>query len=388
MCPRSSAFTLNIGIDCRFIQDKFHGIGRYAYQVLSHLCSLEGKHHITAFVDPSLPNSRFQFDALTQSGRLTIYPISIPLYHVPDLWAWRAILRDANVDVFHSPYFWAPLLAECPIVVTIHDMIFDRYPEYMPQRQFALIYKIMSRLAIRRSRKVIAVSEATRYDLQLYAGVDGGKVCVVPEGVDVSFKAVSDSQVCHAIRQRYGLPPSYVLALGARRPHKNIARLVAGFSRVAAQVPHALVLVGAIDDRFPREVTSTIGRLKAEGRIIETGYVVEGDLPALYTLADLFVQPSIIEGFGLPVLEAMACGCPVACSNTSSLPEVAGDAALLFDPLSEARIADVLRRALTSQELRRELSRRGSRRAGEFTWEAAAELTLDVYHHAAGHHYG
>jgi glycosyltransferase involved in cell wall biosynthesis len=117
---------------------------------------------------------------------------------------------------------------------------------------------------------------------------------------------------------------------------------------------------------------------------MEIGYVAEADLPMLYTMADLFVQPSIIEGFGLPVLEAMACGCPVACSNTSSLPEVAGDAALLFDPLSEAQIADTLRRGLTSEALRRKLAGCGLRRAAEFTWERAAEHTLHVYYQAMG----
>jgi glycosyltransferase involved in cell wall biosynthesis len=387
MALQSARSKLHIGIDCRFIQDKFHGIGRYAYHILSHLCALDGEHHITAFVDPSLPNSRFQLDTLVQSGRLTICPISIPLYHPRELWTWRSVLRKAVVDVFHSPYFWAPLRVGCPMVITIHDMIFDRYPEYMPRRHLALIYKVMTRLATRRACKVIAVSDATRQDIQAYTRVDAGKLCVIPEGVDRLFTPVSDPQALLDVRRRYGLPQQYVLALGARRPHKNIARLVAAFSRISAEIPHALVLVGAIDQRFPAEMSGAIDGLKAAGRIMEIGYVAEADLPMLYTMADLFAQPSIIEGFGLPVLEAMACGCPVACSNTSSLPEVAGDATLLFDPLSEAQIADTLRRGLSSQELRRELAGCGLRRAAEFTWEIAAERTLNVYYHAVRHKY-
>lgn len=381
---RRATGSLTIGIDCRFIQDKFHGIGRYTYQLLSHLCALEGEHRVVAFVDRSLPNMRFPLDALADHGRLTLWPIKVPLYHPSELTAWPRLLRAAPVDVLHVPYFWSPLALPCPLVTTIHDMIFDRHPEYMPQPHLRAVYWLGSRAAIRRSRRIIAVSEATRADIVAYGGGEAGRVCVVPEGVEPSFAPVRDGAALRAIRARYGLPERYVLALGARRPHKNIARLVEAFATIAGELPHALVLAGEIDPRFDNAPSPLVRRLRAEGRLVETGFVAEQDLPALYSLAELFVQPSIIEGFGLPVLEAMACGCAVACADSSSLPEVAGDDALLFDPRDSAAIATVLRAALAAPAMRADLARRGVARAAGFSWERAARETFAVYTAAAG----
>ncbi len=383
-----SASPLTIGIDCRFIQDKFHGIGRYTYHLLQHLCSSPGEHTVVAYVDPAVPNSRFPLDMLRRQPRCELRAVHIPLYHPVELVAWRAALRARPIDVFHTPYFWAPALLPCPLVTTIHDMIFDRYPEYMPQRHLAMIYRIASRAAMRQSRQIIAVSQATGDDIVQLTRTPASKVCVVPEGVDAAFGPIANAEQLRDVRARYDLPASYVLALGARRPHKNIGRLVEAFSQIADAVPHALVLVGAIDTRFTAGVSETLDRLRQAGRVREIGHVAEADLPSLYTLADLFVQPSIIEGFGLPLLEAMACGCPVACANTSSLPEVGGDAAIQFDPYDVAAIATSLTRALGAPDMRADMARRGLSRARMFRWETAAAQTLDVYRRAAGGRHG
>jgi alpha-1,3-rhamnosyl/mannosyltransferase len=382
--PQRRPGRLTIGLDCRFIQDKFHGIGRYTYQLLTHLCALEGDHEVVAFVDPALPNTRFPLDALASGGRLALHPIRVPLYHPAELTAWPRILRARSVDVLHVPYFWSPLALPCPLVTTIHDMIFDRYPEYMPRPHLRAVYWLSSRAAIRRSRRIIAVSEATRADILAYGGGDVGRVRVVPEGVEPSFAPVRDPAALRAIRERYALPERYVLALGARRPHKNIARLVEAFAAVADDLPHTLVLAGDADRRFDDEAAPALRHLRSRGRVVETGFVAETDLPALYSMAELFVQPSIIEGFGLPVLEAMACGCAVACADSSSLPEVAGDDALLFDPRDSAAMAMVLRAALGAPALRADLARRGRTRAAAFSWERTARETLGVYHAAVG----
>lgn len=370
---------ITIGVDCRFIQDKFHGIGRYTYKLLTSLSSLEGSHRVIAFVDPSLPNSRFPINKLAQSDNIEIRTISIPLYHPRELWSWYAELRQSPVDVFHSPYFWSPMLLPCPLITTIHDMIYDRYPNYIPARRFALVYKVTSRLALKKSRRVIAISEATRSDIIHFTNTERKKIVVVQPSVDAWFTPIHDERTRQDVRQRYGLPSTYILAVGARRPHKNIGRLIASFSRIAANIPHALVLVGSIDKRFPIEAADDIIRLKREGRILEIAEVAESDMPTLYSMADLFVQPSIIEGFGLPVLEAMACGCPVACSNTTSLPEVAGNAAMYFDPLSEVEIDKSIRETVLSPDLLRDLAQRGLRRAAQFSRRTEAQRTLEVY---------
>jgi alpha-1,3-rhamnosyl/mannosyltransferase len=375
----AGAASLTIGIDGRFLQDKFHGIGRYLYGLLTGLCALPGQHRVVLFFDPSLPNQRFPLDQLASSGRLELYPIAFPLYSPREIWNWLRVLRIKPVDVFHAPYIWAPTLLPCPLVTTFHDMIFDHYPEYIPGRRFLIPYKVMSRLALIKSKRVIAVSQATRDDIVAFAGFGSAKIDTILLGVEPSFKPVTDEAERARVRNRYALPESYILALGARRPHKNIRRLIAAFDKLAADTQQTLILVGDVDPRFGDDATPAIARLKAQGRLCEIGHVAEQDLPALYSMADVFVQPSIIEGFGLPVLEAMACGCPVACSNTSSLPEVAGGAALLFDPLSEDQIASAIGQLLSSRDLRQQLTSAGLRRANQLTWAATALQTLNVY---------
>jgi glycosyltransferase involved in cell wall biosynthesis len=317
-------------------------------------------------------------DGNLPAGKLQIRSIGIPAYHPRGLWAWRAILRDCAIDIFHAPYHvWAPALLPCPLVSTVHDMIFDRYPRYMPQGYQWPAYKVVSALAVRRSRRVIADSQATKRDIVRFTRADADKISVIHLGVDPRFGLVLGERRHREVRERYGLPATYMLALGAWRPHKNTLRLLKAFAAIAGDVPHALVLVGNVE--AGRQSSRALAALRHSRRLIELDYVPEADLPVLYSMADLFVHPSIIEGFGLPVLEAMACGCPVVCSNTSSLPEAAGDAALLFDPFSTQDLAAALGRALSSIDLRRELSQRGLRRAGMFTWERATAETLSVY---------
>jgi glycosyltransferase involved in cell wall biosynthesis len=378
-----NAARLTIGIDGRFLQDKFHGIGRYTYGLLTGLGSIEGDHRVIVFWDPALPNSRFPLHRVARPGKLEFHRISVPLYGFQELWAWPLQLHRTPVDVFHSPYFWSPVLLPCPLVITVHDMIFDRYPQYIPGARYLLPYRMMSRLAFRMASRIITVSEATARDIVQFAGTRKDKIVTVLSGVDKGFHSIATNDECCRVRSKYALPASYVLVVGARRPHKNIARLVAAFSRIRGEVSQSLVLVGSIDERFVDGAANGIAMLKGEGRVLEIAHVDEQDLPTIYSMADLFVQPSIIEGFGLPVLEAMTCGCPVACSNTSSLPEVAGDAAILFDPRSDVAIAETMRKVLTSSDLRQSLSRRGLQQADRFTWEAAATTTLDVYRSAA-----
>ncbi|HJZ48892.1 MAG TPA: glycosyltransferase family 1 protein [Roseiflexaceae bacterium] len=370
---------LAIGIDCRFIHERWDGIGRYSYSLLAGLCGMAGAHRIVAFVDAAHPNRLDQLNGFVRSGKLQIQPIEFSAFHPRAIWRWRVILREHPVDRFYMPYHvWAPVRLPCPLISMVYDQIFDRYPRYMPHGYLWPLYKLASYLAIRRSDRIITCSHATERDIVRFTGVDGHKITVIPLGVDARFRPVHDPHQRQIVRTRYGLPEKFVLALGTRRPHKNINRLVAGFAHIAGDVPQTLVIVGPTGGGA-RLRSRTIAALTRQRRIIELQYVEERDLAALYSMAELFVQPSIIEGFGLPVLEAMACGCPVACSNTTSLPEVAGDAALLFDPISVPALAAALRQALLSSDLRHDLSQRGLRRAGQFSWEQTVATTMIIF---------
>jgi alpha-1,3-rhamnosyl/mannosyltransferase len=372
--------TLTIGIDCRCIHDRRDGIARYISQLVAGLCAAEGDHRIVAFVDAArrLPDA-----IASASAKLRSHAIPIPVFHPRGLWAWRSILREQPIDLFHAPYHvWAPARLPCPMITTVHDLIYDRYPQYMPHGYTWPAYKIMSAHAVSHSSHILTVSQATKRDIVRFHRADARKITVTPLGVDARFTPAIDARRREQVRERYRLPKAYTLALGARRLHKNTRRLMGAFTKIAHDVPHTLVLVGSAKaaERWP---SPALAALRRDGRLIELEYVADADLPALYALADLFVQPSMIEGFGLPVIEAMACGCPVVCSNTSSLPEVAGDAALLFDPSSTHDLAATLLRALSSVGLRQELAQRGRRRAAIFTWERAIAETLSVYRSCA-----
>ena len=369
---------LTIGIDCRFIHARWDGIGRYSHSLVAGLCAIAGAHRIVAFVDAAHPNRLDQLDGFVGSGKLQIQPIEYSAFHPRAIWRWRAILREHPVDRFYTPYHvWAPVQLPCPLISMVHDLIYDRYPLSMPHAYAWPLYKLASNLAIRRSDRIIAPSHVTAYDIVRFTGVDADKITVIPLGVDARFRHVHDPHQRQVVRTRYGLPEKFVLALGTRRRHKNINRLVAGFAHIAGDVPQTLVIVGPTGGAWLR--SRAIVALTRQRRIIELQYVEEQDLATLYSMAELFVQPSIIEGFGLPVLEAMACGCPVACSNTSSLLEVAGDAALLFDPFSVPALAAALRQALLSSALRHDLSQRGLRQASQFSWERTVADTLIVF---------
>jgi alpha-1,3-rhamnosyl/mannosyltransferase len=228
---------------------------------------------------------------------------------------------------------------------------------------------------------VIAVSAATRADLLRHFRVPAERVVVIPEAVDAEFRPRPMEEV-QAVRQRYHLPEHYLLYLGINKQHKNLVRLVEAYARLEPGVP-ALVLAGREDPRYP-QARQRAAELGLAERVRFPGDIANADLPALYSGAMLFVFPSLYEGFGLPPLEAMACGTPVACSQASSLPEVVGEATLRFDPYDVEAIAQGLRQAVQDEPLRKHLGEAGVARAAQFTWERAARETMRVYDEVTG----
>jgi alpha-1,3-rhamnosyl/mannosyltransferase len=358
-----------IVIDTRTATDHFPGIGRYVANLAQVLRQVAPDLNLSLLTDPSAMAT-----CLTLPDLPHIACCASP-FSVRQQWAVPAALRRARATLYHSPYYLMPYRPGVPTVLTIHDLIPLLFPHHSTA-QARLLFRWAMALALRAARRVIAISEATRRDLLAHFRVPAAHVVVAPEAADPSFRPRPAAEV-ETVRRKYGLSGQYILYLGSNKPHKNLLHLVEAFSRLTPHTSH-LVIAGVWDPRYP-EVRQRAEALGLEERVCFLGPVAESDLPAVYSGATLFAFPSLYEGFGLPVLEAMACGAPVVCSNTSSLPEVAGDAALTFDPTSIDAIADALRRLLSDSELRAELRTRGLHRAAQFSWERTAQETLAVY---------
>jgi glycosyltransferase involved in cell wall biosynthesis len=289
------------------------------------------------------------------------------------------IAARAGIDLLHSLGSTAPAWGRFRRVVTIHDLIYRRFPEaHMGIRDLGM--RVLVPLAARRSHRVMADSQSTRRDIIELLGTAPGRVDVVPLGLGTLRRAEARPE--HEIRERFELDRRrLLLSLSAKRPHKNLATLLSALARVPAERRPVLVLPGYATP-YEGELQDRARALGLERDVRFANWVSDGELEGLWEAADAFVFPSLYEGFGLPVLEAMARGVPVACSNASSLPEVAGDAAILFEPHDEAAIAAAIERLLGDESEAARLRTAGLRRAGEFSWERTARATLEVYRRA------
>jgi glycosyltransferase involved in cell wall biosynthesis len=303
----------------------------------------------------------------------TLYP-SWDLLRRPAL---PASLADAAIVHATNPAAVPPVREDQRLVVTIHDLAFQRFPELFP-RDWRWLYRAGLRAAVKRADAILVPSQSTANDLMAARSVPASRVHVTP----LAPSLVATSQDPAGTLARLGVAQPYVLSVGTLEPRKNLVRLLRAYRQVAPEVPHTLVLAGTPGWRI-EELEAELAR-PGPGTIVRTGSVSGEDLDVLYRGADVFAYPSLHEGFGLPVLEAMARGVPTLASNVSSLPQVAGDAALLVDPTDVSEIAEGLARLLTDPALADDLRQRGLQRAATFTWAATARATLGVYRHLMG----
>jgi glycosyltransferase involved in cell wall biosynthesis len=291
-------------------------------------------------------------------------------------------LRSQAVDVLHSPHHTTPLLvAGCRRVVTFHDLTFFILPERYPRSRL-LYFRSISWAAAKAADMLVCPSRAVRDDIVRILRAPPEKVRPIAEAAAPSFGVIDDRAVIDRLRHKYVLPDRFILSVGSLEPGKNRTTLLQAFAQLRRRgLAHKLVVTGQRAWRCGNDFRLA-DELGLKGEVIFTGYVAPGEMPALYNAADLFVFPSLYEGFGLPVLEAMACGVPVVASNVSSIPEVAGDAALLTDPRDAEAICDAMEHILKDGDLRSDLRRRGLERAATFSWEKAARETVAVYEEA------
>ena len=357
-------------LDARTDDPHFPGIGRYTRNLAHGLARTEASSDELVLLGGR---------ATRTAGRTRTAAVAASPFSLRQQWMIPALLRRLGAHLYHSPYYLMPFRPRVACVVTIHDLIPMRFSQYFSTVQRA-VYRLAVGRAVHAARLVIAVSEATRRDIVSVLHLDPRRVVVVPEGVDPLFRPQAPP-VIEALRRRLGVPDRYALYVGSNKPHKNLVRLVDAWAAVRPEVP--LVVAGPWDPRFP-DARRRGATLEAAGRIRWIGYVPDTDLPALYAGAACVVVPSEFEGFGLPVLEAMACGAPVACATTGSLPEVAGDAAALFDPFDTDAITTTVDALLGDEAHRAALAHRGLAHAATFSWDAAARQTWDVYRRAVG----
>jgi len=280
-----------------------------------------------------------------------------------------------HVSVVLSTGTEGTLLPPLPQVVTVHDIIPLLFPSLHRHASELVFFRHLLPQVLRRSSAIIAVSQSTKDDIIKFYHLPAEKIHVIYEGYDTElFHPHQDTQ---AVARLYGLE-HYIHYGGNILPHKNVAKLIQAFKLIASKVPHQLVLQGRRDSMYAPELEALVRELDLEGRVVFLGYVPLNHLPRLYSGATVFVTVSLSEGFGLPPLEAMACGAPVVASRASSLPEVVGDAGILVDPSDTEQIADALLRVIEHPALRAELSRDSVNRAAQFSWSTAARQTLEL----------
>jgi glycosyltransferase involved in cell wall biosynthesis len=365
-----------IVLDARTATNHFPGISRYVVNLAHALMRIAPDLNLVLLHDPSAASTRLVLPNLTR--------IECPVspFSVRQQWSVPRQLRRAEVKLYHTPYYLMPYRPGVPAVFTCHDLIPLVYPQYFSATQ-RLIYRLANALALKTVSMTIVVSQATKADLLRYFRFDPQRITIIPEAADRHFCPQPPERIA-AARNKYVLPERYVLYLGSNKPHKNLVCLVQAWQMENVKHPMSntkLVIAGQWDGRYT-EARRLVEELGMKNQVIFAGAVEENDLPALYSGAELFVFPSLYEGFGLPVLEAMACGTPVVCSSASSLPEVAGNAAILVpSPTQVDTLAAAIGQVLREEELRQVMRQDSLAQAARFSWERTAYETLAVYEH-------
>ncbi len=372
-----------IGIDITSALTQGGGIGRYTRELVRALVALESDNQYQLFSaritkpyplpDPLPQQSNVTYKAAPLSERWLYrlwYRARLPL---PVQWV------TGKLDLFHSPDFvLPPVNGSIPTLLTVHDLSFVHYPEVYPVPLVAYLNEVVP-WSVGRATHILADSVATKTDLVSVWGVQDEKVTVLYSGVSDRFKPVNDGQATAMVGEKYGIGERpYVLAVGTVQPRKNYQMLIRAFKGVAEQFPHKLVFAGG-KGWMEEEMTAEVQRQGLEDRVIFTGFVDDDDLPALYSGASLLAFPSLYEGFGLPILEAMACGLPALISNASCLPEVGGDVAVQISPGDEPAWTQSMIALLGDPARLEEMKIAGFKQARRFTWEMAAKQLVELY---------
>jgi len=368
---------MKIALDLRRINNP--GIGRYMKCLTDAVLSQAPEHDYLLILPPAADDAIVAGNGKAEK----IFP-GIKYYSVREQVELPRILRRHKVDLLHSPHFNLPLVRPCPTVVTIHDVIYLACKQDMPSRLGRLYYRGMMAASVRLAEAILTDSEFSKNDIVRHLGADPRKIEIVYPGVDPAFRRVTDLARTAGVLARLKIDREFILYTGIFKLRKNHAGLLHAFHEFLKSGERAqLVIAGPLGEGETqlRRLAEELGIAK---NIIFAGFVPDADLPALYSAARVYACPSLYEGFGFTVLEAMACELPVVCSTETSLPEVAGDAAIYANPRNASEFAEAMQRVFSNTELRSRMLNAGLKNCQRFNWHGAARQTLAAYYHAAG----
>jgi len=379
---------MNIGIYANYLLFEQAGIGKYTENLIKSLLKIDHQNHYFLYFS-YFRHRRARARLIKQKLGPLPANVTLRISSLPAAWLeWlfstqfkaTKIFQDP-IDVYFSPYVSGiPKNGFSKMVTTCHDLVFRRFPEHRG-RKLSNYYLRRHKIAAQRCKTLIVPSLATKKDLQKFLAVPSQRIQIIAEAADDRFRVTIDKRKKREVISRYFSPSvKYILSVGTLEPRKNLTKLVEAFSILPHQIlrQYQLVLVGAQGWRN-EQLARTIDSLNLKDKVIITGFVKDEDLPYIYKGATVFVYPSLYEGFGLPPLEAMACGVPVISSNISSLPEVIDGAGILVDPENEVAIAEAIKKLILKPKLAQKIAKKGKARSRKFSWERAAKETLKLF---------
>lgn len=377
---------MNIGIDCRALQDSFiAGIGYYIHYLLHNLAKIDKENRYIL-----LYNS-FRKSFLKGAPKYEYENFRQVMFRIPNIFfstisgtmLSRLIPAErltGPVDIFHATNFLVPYVKYAKIILTIYDLSILKFCGFHPVKRRFVFSKSRLYYSARNCHRIITCSEATKKDVVDILEARPEKVKVIYGAISPEFKELDSNELIQEAMKRYSLPEKYILFVGTLEPRKNIVRLIEAFKKIKDKLKgeFKLILIGG-RGWYYKDIFATIKRLGLDDSVRYLDYIAREDLPPILNGAEAFVYPSLYEGFGLPPLEAMACGVPILVSDVSCFPEVFGDSALRVDPYSVDEIADGIYRILTDRNLREALRQKGLKKAREYSWERTARETLALY---------
>ena len=374
---------MHIGIDVTAALTQGGGIGRYTRELVHALVDVDQTNRYR-FFSAKPPATLPVADPIPRAANIVYCPAPLDERWLYRLW-YRLRLPlpvqwvTGQLDLFHSPDFvLPPVNGRIPTLLTVHDLSFIHYPQTFPTRLVDYLNQVVP-WSISRASHILADSEATRHDLMTIWRVPSEKISVLCSGVHERFQPETDAEKITTVRQKYQLHDwPYILSVGTLQPRKNYQMLIRAFQPLADKLPHHLVVAGGKGWLYD-EMVAEVERQGLNGRVHFIGFVADDHLPVLYSEASLFVFPSLYEGFGLPLLEAMGCGTAVLTSNNSSLPEVAGDAARQLSPQDQDAWTQNMQLLLSDSALRNRLIHAGFAQARRFSWQQSARQLLKIY---------